>query len=74
VFDWLWSGVRFDPEQCVDLPCKDLSFILALELHLIIVRFCQKQQKWLISRSLVAFVIHEILRILPEAAEMAYFT
>jgi hypothetical protein len=58
----------------VDLPCKDLSFIPVLDLHLIFVRFCHKQQKWLISRSLVAFVIHEILRILPEAAEMAYFT
>jgi hypothetical protein len=52
----------------------DLSFILALDLHLIFVRFCQKQQKWLISRSLVAFVIHEILRILPEAAELTRFT
>ena len=33
----------------------DLSFILALDLHLIFVRFCQKQQKGLILSKFAAF-------------------
>ena len=66
------SGVWFDPEQCVDLPCKDLSFIPVLDLYLIFVRFCHKQQKWLILIKIAAFDQSEFIGSKAEAAKSCF--